>query len=104
MKKEMYRQGDILFVRREHSYADFSRHESDRLEVAQGEATGHHHVLVSPEIHYSKFGEMVNGLSLPIGGRVEHEEHAPIELPPGQYEVIRQREYRSEFRTTDVTD
>ncbi|MGH9523996.1 MAG: hypothetical protein ACRD3E_15850 [Terriglobales bacterium] len=30
------------------------------------------------------------------GVRIVHEEHAPIVLPPGDYEIVRQREYSPE--------
>ncbi|MGA4862167.1 hypothetical protein ACPB9J_05965 [Streptomyces lavendulocolor] len=32
-------------------------------------------------------------LELPEGGRLVHEEHAPIALPKGWYRVVRKREY-----------
>ena len=35
-------------------------------------------------------------VSLPTGGAVTHEEHASIQLPKGNYRIVRQREYSPE--------
>ncbi|WP_086729703.1 hypothetical protein [Streptomyces carpinensis] len=98
----MYRQGDVLIV----PVADDAvpphatrapkepRDARGRLVLALGEVTGHAHAVVGPG-HLVRepgaFGPML--LHLPEGGRVVHEEHAPITLPKGWFRVIRQREY-----------
>ena len=65
-----------------------------RMVLALGEVTERAHAVVGP-------GRLLRGpgssgsalLHLPSGGRVVHEEHAPISLPEGWYRVVRQREY-----------
>ncbi|MFD6532036.1 hypothetical protein [Streptomyces sp. NPDC060184] len=98
----MYRQGDVLIMKVEESEvpAPFLeapgelRDARGRLVLALGEVTGHAHAVQGPGrlIRESgTFGPML--LHLPDGGRVVHEEHAPIALPRGWFRVVRQREY-----------
>ncbi|WP_336082596.1 hypothetical protein [Nocardia sp. SSK8] len=98
----MYRQGDVLIVPlAEHAVPDSartargeSRDSRGRLVLALGEVTGHAHAIPGPGTlvrEASVFGPLL--LHLPTGGKVVHEEHAPILLPTGWYRVIRQREY-----------
>jgi hypothetical protein len=98
----MYRQGDVLLVPVAEEavpahVAGAPRERRDgrgRLVLALGEVTGHAHAVVGPgELvrEPGSFGPML--LRLPKGGRVVHEEHAPIALPAGWYRVVRQREY-----------
>jgi len=96
--RRVYRQGDVLA--REVSPKDFARHgaelaaESGRLILARGEATGHSHSIDA------RVGRLFEGyrpgvcyLLLDEQGLLEHQEHSPISLSKGVYEVIRQREY-----------
>ncbi|MFI6638332.1 hypothetical protein [Streptomyces sp. NPDC050504] len=99
----MYRQGDVLLV--PVAQADLPPGAADgpeeprdargRMVLALGEVTGHAHAVVGPGRLVREpggpFAPML--LSLPDGGRVVHEEHAPIPLPKGWYRVVRQREY-----------
>ncbi|GAA4669383.1 hypothetical protein [Streptomyces buecherae] len=98
----MYRQGDVLIVpvAREAlppSVAALPPRPRDgrgRLVLALGEVTGHAHAVVGPGSLVREPGLGGAGyLHLPEGGRVVHEEHAPIPLPKGWYRVVRQREY-----------
>ncbi|AWL41877.1 MULTISPECIES: hypothetical protein [Streptomyces] len=98
----MYRQGDVLIMALEESAvpAQFLeapgelRDGRGRLVLALGEVTGHAHAVRGPGRllrEAGPFGPML--LHLPEGGRVVHEEHAPIPLPKGWFRVVRQREY-----------
>jgi hypothetical protein len=96
----IYRQGDIIF--RKISKEEFEKKSreltpnkiSQKFVIARGETTGHSHRLVD-------FDEAIilqdrNGryyLNLPQKARVIHEEHAPIELDDGYYEIWREQEY-----------
>ena len=65
-----------------------------RMVLALGEATGHAHAVQAPgALHRSGHPFVPDYLHLPSGGRLVHEEHAPIALPTGWYRIIRQREY-----------
>ncbi|MEU3011980.1 hypothetical protein [Nocardia asteroides] len=98
----MYRQGDVLIVPLAEAAVPDSaaaahgerRDGRGRLVLALGEVTGHAHVVAAPGRlirEAGAFGPML--LHLPEGGRVVHEEHAPIVLPKGWFRVVRQREY-----------
>jgi hypothetical protein len=79
---------------------EFIRHGSElaaangRIILARGEATGHNH---STDARMGRLFEDsrpgVCYLLLDEPGLLEHQEHSPISLPKGIYEVIRQREY-----------
>ena len=66
-----------------------------RLILALGEVTGHSHTIDAEvgELFLTEADEMF--LST-VGAVLEHQEHGAITLPPGDYEVIRQREYTPE--------
>lgn len=92
----MYRQGDVLIAG--------AAIPSDAIEIkpgqrghvlAEGEATGHAHV-VSPAHVLAYFVGLDMYLRVLKESHVEHEEHDQIVLPPGDYRVVRQREYTPE--------
>ncbi|MHA1341802.1 MAG: hypothetical protein ACTSR3_16765 [Candidatus Helarchaeota archaeon] len=85
---KMYRQGDILFKKIKSIPKKAKLQKSDI--IVKGEATGHAHVLQNGII-YTLWGEMY--LQANTNATIVHEEHASIELEPGYYEVIRQREF-----------
>lgn len=91
-----YRQGDVS-VRRIHAPMrplEIKRQDNGRVVLAYGELTGHAHVLDRPEnvtLMEDKKGNLF--LSVRQEAAVVHEEHSPITLPPGDYEVVTQREY-----------
>ena len=92
----LYRQGDVL-IRRIDSLPKQKAVKRASGHILEGEATGHIHRI--EEVTQAEVLEIENGLYLRVGDegvRIIHEEHAPISLPPGDYEVIRQREYSPE--------
>ena len=100
-----YRQGDILliFIATIPTEAKKTRRKNGRLILAEGEATGHAHTVID---RGADLYELVNSADiaemrqrfLRVDQDVElvHDEHATIALPPGAYEVRRQREYAPE--------
>lgn len=92
---KIYRQGDVLLVRVNEVPAEAKevKPEHGRIVLAHGEATGHTHAILDTERVTLLMLEMKRYLKVEKKVALKHEEHAPIELPPGQYEVIRQREY-----------
>jgi len=95
---ELYRQGDVLFRRlRELPRGKMIRRESGI--VALGEVTGHSHALAAEDRDIAAVLEMGSRLFVHVGHTdrggvtVVHEEHAPVTLPKGDFEVIIQREY-----------
>jgi hypothetical protein len=98
----MYRQGDVLIVPIAEAAASalasglepIGRDPRERMILALGESTGHAHAVVGQGALYPSAAPLEPMyLRLPQGGRVVHEEHAMITLPPGWYRVVRQREY-----------
>ena len=107
---QQYRQGDVLIERVEEIPTTAKPQEkSRRVILAQGEMTGHHHVLESDDpADWWKQGESSATSQMPRTptgelfvtllqtAAVTHPEHATIELPPGNYRVTQQREYSPE--------
>ena len=95
----MYRQGDVLLVSTAHSLTRPAvpvPRDRGRLVLARGEATGHAHAIQSAlaELFEERDGRrFLRVLGGPEDVCLLHEEHDTIVLPPGLYEVIRQREY-----------
>ena len=105
MKKiKIYRQGDILFVKTGQLPTNLRK--LDNLIIAEGEATGHKHqiigdtaILLEPKDINNNWQPVINRrnrfkfLKVLSDSEVIHNEHHPIALPKGNYEIIQQREY-----------
>ena len=90
---ELRRQGDVLFVKIEALPAEVALTERKGQIVVEGEVTGHAHRLAAGRILEAQgmfFLEVLKAT------QVVHEEHHAIDLAPGIYQVIRQREYSPE--------
>ena len=96
----MFRQGDILLMPASptllsESARPLPRDARGRLVLALGEATGHAHAVAAPDAQLlAEPGEVDRRfLRIVTETLLTHEEHAPIPLPAGLYQVVRQREY-----------
>jgi hypothetical protein len=92
----MFRQGDVL-VRAVKQLPQGSRKKRISGEVLEGEATGHVHRIL--ELDQAEVLEIKDGLFLSVGEHgvsLVHDEHRTIEIPAGNYEITRQREYSPE--------
>jgi len=69
--------------------------------IVRGEATGHHHSLKGGDVFLK---DDLMYLVLKETGQITHQEHEIIELKPGIYGVVRQREYTSDQMTKLVVD
>lgn len=92
---KIYRQGDVL-LREVRSIPKDAKHKQpkERIVLAYGEVTGHAHAihdLENVDVFIGANGEMYLGVKRDVA--LEHEEHATITLPPGNYERVLQREY-----------
>jgi len=94
----MYRQGDVLIVpiKAMPKNVEAVQREKGKAVVAHGEATGHVHAV--EDVRAALFSDprttevfMLVAGDAPVA--LEHEEHNPINVPPGTYQVLRQREY-----------
>ena len=93
---KMVRQGDVL-LRPVQAMAISPkptpvRADQGLLILARGEATGHHHSIESIDAELVRQGAQIL-LTIFRPTALTHQEHAPIELPDGLYEVIPQREF-----------
>lgn len=99
------RQGDVLIRQVTKIPAGFNPVKTDdRVVLALGEATGHAHAFHDSRVVYFRedgAGAGLIGRAFIAVGAGEpaallHEEHSPVMVPPGKYEVVRQREYSPE--------
>src|SRR5574341_549052 len=94
---EIYRQGDVLLIKRdrlsEGQLIPIPVDGSGRIVLAYGEVTGHAHAIADTakarlwDAGAERFLQVLEKTAL------VHEEHAPIQLEKGVYEVRRQREW-----------
>jgi len=98
-------QGDVMIMRLDET-PDLSNcvevpAEGNHLIVTHSE-TGHHHVLErdAAQMFDNKDNQLESFLVLTRASELthlrDHDTHAPIQLNPGAYKVIRQREYTAE--------
>ena len=71
--------------------------------LARGEKTGHTHTVDASAVDLFNvaIGKVVV-VKQPVF--VYHQEHDPLELPPGDYDVVLQRQYVPQARPTRVMD
>jgi hypothetical protein len=90
-----YRQGDLLFKQVKAIPAGGKVRASGH--ILEGEATGHIHRVVETQLAEAEVLDCGAGLFMSVtaegGVSIVHEDHATLVLPPGNYEVVRQREY-----------
>ena len=97
----MLRQGDVLMVpvAKLPAKLESVKRERGRLILAHGEATGHAHAIKDKRaalFRDPKLAALFMHVSGDTAVELEHDEHDTIEVPPGNYQVIRQREYSPE--------
>ena len=95
------RQGDVLIlsVNELPSNIESVVRETNAVVLAHGEATGHAHAIRNERAALFRDPKLM-AVFLQVSGddtvALEHEEHDTVHLPPGNYRVIRQREYSPE--------
>ena len=103
MKNQIhYRQGDVLITRiaaLPKSATKLAR-EHNRVILAHGEVTGHHHSFCEETVDlYAPAVPEAGVTYLEVRAAMAmltHQEHATIRVAPGTYKVTRQREYSPE--------
>lgn len=94
--RKLYRQGDVLIREVESIPAGEVKARKDGI-LAHGEVTGHCHAIEDHQA--AQLFDVGEGMFMQVsesGVSIVHQEHGPIVLPPGNYEVVRQREYSPE--------
>ena len=100
------RQGDVLLVRTEQVVTgETEHHDNGELVLAHGEVTGHKHRFVcdvdAGEVVASRAARQ---LTLVQTRALLHEEHSPIEIPAGRYDLPRQTEWTDDLEPRQVQD
>jgi len=87
--KETGQQGDVLFKKRP-AFVAGERvavpRRNGQIILAEGEVTGHFHGIESPNATLFQIGE-IRMLEVKDTVTVKHQEHKPITLSPGIYEI-----------------
>jgi hypothetical protein len=91
---KQYRHGDLLLI--EERIPTTAKITSRRV-ILEGEATGHaHRIDTNGVILLEENGQLWLRVKRGSQAALTHEEHATINVPPGSYRVMRQREYTPE--------
>jgi len=86
---KMYQQGDVLIKKCEKVLGEKLNH----LVLAEGEATGHKHRVTSGEGELYEHEGTLFLKVLSDTATITHEEHNPITIPKGDYEIGIVQEY-----------
>jgi hypothetical protein len=104
----IFRQGDILLIRDDAAQAGaVIDRDNGRVVLAYGEATGHAHAFDVAHVTMFQPKAKARDRVLKVVGNVaylKHDEHSPIEIPPGTYRVVRQREWSDDQEPRIVAD
>lgn len=117
MKKKTIhrRQGDVLCVKVTNLPSGTKKAKAGRCILAYGESTGHCHEIIDTnnvQVFDPPAGKNTDDRGIEIamylkvgkdGATVKHQEHAPITLDEGTWEIKRQREY-SPIGNSTVSD
>lgn len=89
----MFRQGDVLVMSVDAVPSGLPEAEKDngKTVLAYGEATGHSHSLMRGKLF--RRDALTQFLELEKLDFLRHEEHAPIKIGKGSYEVRQQRQW-----------
>jgi hypothetical protein len=88
---EVIRQGDVMMVRVEDIPQGVGK-SVDKYVLAEGEVTGHAHVLWGRATMFLADEGRGTYLQVHAPSMLKHEEHREIPVPPGKYAVVRQVE------------
>lgn len=103
--KNQYRQGDVFLRPVSSIPADAKpiKRVGGRVILAEGEVTGHHHAIQDAGVALLEH-EARRYLRVPETAALRHEEHTKVDVAPGLYEVVIQREYTGEDEFERVRD
>ena len=93
--KNIFRHGDISFHPTKEARGERVDHQGSFV-LAEGETTGHKHVITVPNVEDMDVLRLADGsvlLTLKSAGTVTHEEHKTLIVPPGTYKIGREREF-----------
>lgn len=91
MEKKNFRHGDVIVVPVD---TQKMRGKPEKhLTLAEGEVTGHSHQISEGKAKLYRFDEKTYLRVISPFATLTHEEHNPIKLPAGDYEIFIQQDY-----------
>lgn len=103
-----YRQGDILLIKVDTVPKQAKQRKASSRRagfvLAEGEVTGHHHVVSGERVQVLDAAQEVFVRIMRSEGTLSHDEHGVITIPPGEYRMVRQREYQPKALPRPVAD
>ena len=87
----LLRHGDLLLKEIDNIPENITKINSNVL--AEGEATGHVHILVDGEFDLVEDSNRIRYLNVKKSTKLTHQEHKAIEIPVRKYVIIHEREY-----------
>ncbi len=89
-----FRHGDLSFHPIKKIVGKLQKH-SGSFVLAEGEATGHNHIITKERGTMNIYKDVQGNLVLEIDGRalLTHPEHKTIEFKTGTFKVVHEREY-----------
>jgi hypothetical protein len=82
----------LFFLKRDSIQGERKNLQTKRLVIAEGEHTGHNHVIEDESTIMFQVGDKFY-LELEKAATVKHQEHKPVTLSPGIWEIGRVQEY-----------
>lgn len=92
--KNFYRHGDLVIKPVQAIPTEAVKQKT--LTLAEGEATGHHHTVVSGNAVHFKFDDKIYLRVLSEIAEIDHQEHGKRELLKGDYEIDIQQEWKED--------
>lgn len=89
--KKLFRHGDLLLREVDQIPENLTIQKNKVL--ALGEATGHHHKFTTGDVTIRVTTEGNKYVEIFVPATLSHEEHHPILVQKGKYELINEREY-----------
>lgn len=95
--KDQFRQGDVFIERIDRVPQEAVKQQpGERVILAHGEVTGHAHEIACDAADAWKQGVDTVAVVVKSPTKVTHQEHGPIPLRRGTFQITRQREYSPE--------
>lgn len=81
-----YQQGDITIEKIDRIPTCAKKQKTKKIILAEGKATGHMHVVITPGVE-TYVADAVTYIKSLIPWEIKHNTHEIIEVPPGEYQV-----------------
>ena len=93
MEKKNYRHGDVVIKQ---AAIPAQANKVEHLILAEGEATGHNHAIVSGIAEHLRWNEKIYLRVISDVAEIDHPEHGRRTLNRGEYEIDIQQEWKED--------